>query len=310
MKRFFVLFILILIFLLSCDLSNLFPPGKESIAFEKIQASVRPVYRKAAHQEYNKQRWLDFEEEDHDWYLYSDEYFNREVEFTSNLEIEDIKNNFKLWFSGRFSPIREVNLIMDDQLTGAETANPSDYPDRFSGRTFKQSMDWIEDFISKADAVNSVIITYVLGESMIIPLSDSTIRNHYIMSQKRVVHVVYTWILSFVAVLESVNPMPRKGPYVFHMKDKITLTYTAMDIYYPQNILVFDEIILVLKDKATLIRLYPSNMIESHRIDGKTITLTMVDHDDLETVQVGHLLRALIRVEDGTIKTIIFSIIS
>jgi|GEM_PF-6028092 len=92
------------------------------------------------------------------------------------------------------------------------------------------------------------------------------------------------------------------------MKVKLTLTYSVMDIYYPQNTVVFDEVICVLNDKTTLIRLYPSNMIESHEIDDKTITLTMADYDNFRVTQVGHLFNAEIRVNEGVSEVISFDI--
>jgi len=304
------------LFFTACDLSFLFEKEQKSslAGFATILARVQPIYKKTIYNESNSDVWLEFKNDEHEWYLYSDERYLLSSKFAASLNRANIEARSKPWIEEHYANVKRAHLLLEGELTGAETGNPTDYPDHFERRTYKESVDLIHMSIASD---RPQISSYVLGDAITIKLPETNPRNHHVMPEKKVVHSETATNFAFVAVLEghegtassSTFDIIRRGPYAFHMKDQFVLIRTHMDVYSPQDRVVFKEIIFALNDKASLIRFHPnSSMISSHVYKGQNLILTMADYTDLTTSHTGHLFDAVIRAEDGTIRSVDFSI--
>jgi len=312
MKIVFMLLVSIMM-LFSCDLSGLFEGNKNSNpGFKEIFASVRPVYIKTFYNEWDKRAWLKFKNAEYEWYDYSDKLFTGRTVFRASINAADIE-----------SKAGQVLIPTDTYCPGNCNISHSVYfltsnlPVSL-GRTFGESLRLIEDLIG-----NNLrpVSTYALGESIVILLPEINVRNYHVMPQKEDIEIENTLRFGFAVKLrhQRIYTEERSGgerdrrsfrnrDYSYHIRNKFDLNYSRKHVYYPQNIVVFDEITCVLNDKASLVNFYPSNMIESHEVNGGVLVLTMADHDDLKTPHVGHLFDAVIRAEDGTTRTINFNI--
>jgi len=300
--------------ILSCGESNLSDQRNEPVNFKSIRASVRPVYKKTTYNRWDKDAWDVFRNSTYNWYPYTDRQFVESVKLRANLNEVNLKSSLESLV--RRKDQEDGARVVDEYqvaLLTRERSDASDYPDRYYGRTYKESIDIINAAISSNIAD---VDSYVLGESLTISLSEKNVVNRHVMSQKKVVLGTKSpKRFAFVVFLivsrgygEGVLRYYRYEDYILHMREQFTLNYVFEDIYYPQNTVVFDEVVCVLNDNVTLVNFYPSNMIESHEINDKTITLTMADYDNLRVTQVGHLFNAEIRVNEGVSEVISFDI--